>query len=61
MNDEFYIHFKKELNTWTATLKDTVETKETAGFGETPEEALKDLFLEKNKEEYQNEIREKKS
>lgn len=58
MENEFDIHFQKEGNTWTATLKG--KTPSIAGFGESPEEALTDLFLESNKDNYQQEIRESK-
>ena len=57
MEKEFDIHFRKEGNTWTASLQNVSGKEETAGFGVTPEEALKDLFLEKDKARYQDGIR----
>jgi hypothetical protein len=57
MENEFDVHFSKQENVWTANLKGGQQRERTAGFGETPEEALKDLFLEKDKDIYQKEVK----
>lgn len=56
MENEFDVHFRKEGNTWSANLQ-REKAQATAGFGTTPEEALRDLFLEKDKENYQKEVK----
>lgn len=55
MANEFEVKFSLQGNVWTASLRDPSgdEAKTTAGFGETPEEALKDMFLERDKDDYQ--------
>jgi hypothetical protein len=61
MENEFDIHFKKEGDTWTASLQSsTKQHQSTSGFGISPEEALKDLFLEKDKDNYQEQVRNEK-
>jgi hypothetical protein len=60
MEKEFDVHFKRDGDTWSAHLNDKSETK-TAGFGTSPEEALRDLFLEDDKDRYQKEVNEKKT
>lgn len=59
MENEFDVHFRKEGNTWSANLQND-KGQATAGFGTTPEEALKDLFLEKNKDDYQTDVNDSK-
>jgi hypothetical protein len=57
---EFHVHFKKEGNNWTAILQESPDPGENpAGYGTTPQEAFNDLFAEKNKEDYQQEVRHK--
>jgi hypothetical protein len=55
MQKEFDVKFKKDGNTWLASLLHSAE-EAAAGVGATPEEALKDLFLEKDKADYQNRV-----
>jgi hypothetical protein len=57
MENEFNVHFKKEGNTWCANLERNQASQNTAGFGTTPEEALRDLFLEKDKDNYQKQVK----
>lgn len=55
---DFEVYFKKDGNAWTATFKDVADPrKNPAGYGGTPEEAFRDLFNEKSKSDYQNEVR----
>ena len=61
MENDFIIHFRKQDSTWMAEIKSNdQEQKNTAGVGNTPEEALKDLFLTKDKKDYQTEVRKQK-
>lgn len=53
MDKEFEVRFIKQGNTWSAIMKNT---ENQAAYGNTPEEAFHNLFLEKDKMDYQNEI-----